>query len=540
MSQVLLGLFSLPILGGLFLLLRAIRHWVRQAHLRAVVPGPARTSLVAGNLKQLFNLDAWGFLREIATYGKVVRILGLFGDTQLYVSDPKALHHILVKDRYIYDETDMFITSNSLVFGMGLLSTRGEHHRKQRKLLNPVFSIKHMRYMLPIFHGISHQLCDVFQKKIASGTQEIDVLDWMTRVALELVGQGGLGYSFESLDENSSNLYGNAMKDFVPTVASIQLIRQLLPWFSNIGTPTFRRYIAQNLPFKRLNRLVELSDIMDETSNAILSAKRKALEKGDDAVVHQVGEGRDIMSILMKANMEASEEDRLPDSELTAQMSTLIFAAMDTTSNALSRIIHTLSENQDAQDKLRAELIKARKEADGDLDYDTLHELPYMEAVCRETLRLYPPVLHMFRTTRKDVVLPLGTPIATKDSLLSELFIPENTNVIVGIKAVNCDETIWGPDANEWKPERWLGPLPESVTSAGIPGVYSNTLTFLGGGRACIGFKFSQLEMKVVLALLISTFRFSPGKTKYSFKSSNIVTPMVNGKPGMPLHIELA
>lgn len=61
---------------------------------------------------------------------------------------------------------------------------------------------------------------------------------------------------------------------------------------------------------------------------------------------------------------------------------------MDTTSNALSRIIHTLSENQDAQDKLRAELIKARKEADGDLDYDTLHELPYMEAVCRETLRL--------------------------------------------------------------------------------------------------------------------------------------------------------
>lgn len=143
----------------------------------------------------------------------------------------------------------------------------------------------------------------------------------MTRVALELVGQGGLGYSFESLDENSSNLYGNAMKDFVsvppphlslflpsyltsltcpnrPTVASIQLLRQLLPWFSNIGTPAFRRYIAQNLPFKRLNRLVELSDIMDQTSNAILSAKRKALEKGDDAVVHQVGEGRDIMSIL--------------------------------------------------------------------------------------------------------------------------------------------------------------------------------------------------------------------------------------------------
>lgn len=97
----------------------------------------------------------------------------------MYVSDPKALHHILVKDQYIYDESDMFIEqviglplssghtdtyrddinrSNSLVFGLGLLSTRGEHHRRQRKLLNPVFSTKHMRSMLPIFYGIGHQV----------------------------------------------------------------------------------------------------------------------------------------------------------------------------------------------------------------------------------------------------------------------------------------------------------------------------------------------------------------------------------------------
>lgn len=105
-------------------------------------------------------------------------------------------------------------------------------------------------------------------------------------------------------------------------------------------------------------------------------------------------------------------------------------------------------------------------------------------------------------------MLPVGTPIHMKDKLVSELFIPENTNVIVGIKGVNCDESIWGPDAHEWKPERWLSPLSKSVANAGIPGVYSNTcvyplptfvscyeymlimgtfrLTFLGGGRACM------------------------------------------------------
>lgn len=67
----------------------------------------------------------------------------------------------------------------------------------------------------------------------------------------------------------------------------------------------------------------------------------------------------------------------------------LIFAAMDTTSSALARTLHLLSEHQDAQDRLREEVLNAYKSSEsGDLDYDTLHELPYLEAVCRETLRL--------------------------------------------------------------------------------------------------------------------------------------------------------
>lgn len=121
---------------------------------------------------------------------------------------------------------------------MGLLSTLGGHHRRQRKLLNPVFSINHMRSMLPTFTVLTHQvsaivlttqmvvyhahciapphrwlqLDEVMKAKLKNGPQEIDVLEWMTRVALELIGQGGLGYSFETLDETKSNRYANAVK----------------------------------------------------------------------------------------------------------------------------------------------------------------------------------------------------------------------------------------------------------------------------------------------------------------------------------------
>ena len=61
---------------------------------------------------------------------------------------------------------------------------------------------------------------------------------------------------------------------------------------------------------------------------------------------------------------------------------------MDTTSSALSRIMLLLSLNPGVQDKLRQELLEARKQYNCDLDYDDLHALPYLDAICRETLRV--------------------------------------------------------------------------------------------------------------------------------------------------------
>lgn len=105
----------------------------------------------------------------------------------------------------------------------------------------------------------------------------------------------------------------------------------------------------------------------------------------------------------VKANTSASPEDRLPDREIIAQMayvsikygpkiililcSVLTFAATDTTSSALARIFQLLAEHPDVQEKLRAEINDASK--DGEMSYDQLDDLPYMDAVIRETLRLY-------------------------------------------------------------------------------------------------------------------------------------------------------
>lgn len=81
----------------------------------------------------------------------------------------------------------------------------------------------------------------------------------------------------------------------------------------------------------------------------------------------------------------------------------------------------------------------------------------------------------VWNRTRQDAVLPFSTPIKGLDGReITEVTVPNNTTIIVGIHASNRNAKLWGPDSHEWRPERWLIPLPESVTAACIPGVYSN------------------------------------------------------------------
>ena len=76
---------------------------------------------------------------------------------------------------------------------------------------------------------------------------------------------------------------------------------------------------------------------------------------------------------------------------------------------------------------------------------------------------------------KKDAVLPVSEPIIAADgNIIRELPVPKGTTIYIAIRASNLDKRIWGEDALEFKPERWLSPLPNSLTEARVPGVYSN------------------------------------------------------------------
>ncbi|KZP22742.1 cytochrome P450 [Athelia psychrophila] len=498
------------------------------------LPGPASPSIFFGNIKQLQTPQAWAFHQALAdNYGKVVKYRSLGNQPRLWVSDPKALHYIVIKEQDVYEETDVFIHINKLMFGEGLIGTLGAQHRKQRKMLNPVFSPRHLQDMVPVFHSVSYKLRGAIMSRVTAGPQEIDMLHWFGRIALEFVGQSGLGYSFDNFDDGPPHPYSLSVKNLLPALFRLQLFPLLLPYVSELGPASLRRAFVKLVPSTDVQSLRNIVDMMDKTSHEIVGSK----QQGSLVEHEQVGGGKDIMSILLKANSAAVEEDRLTDTEVINQVTTLVFAATDTTSSALSRIFYLLAQHPEAQGRLRDEICAARTQ-DGDLDYKQLDGLPYLDAVVRETLRLYAPVPFVERTARKDTVLPLSQPIVGIDGTdIHEITVPKGTTVTVAIMRANRDPEIWGDDAQEWIPERWLDSPPDKVANAHFPGVYSNMMTFLGGSRACIGFKFSQLEMKVLLCVLLESFAFSLSDKDIMWNLGVMVTPSVNGsvKPQLPL-----
>ncbi|KAH9036024.1 cytochrome P450 [Lactarius deliciosus] len=530
LSLFVVAVYALVALAGAALLTFLRRRFRQRGLLK--IPGPSNPSFFWGHWHHIFNPYAYPFHEGLyKTYGKVARVYGFFGDIQLVVSDPKACNNIFVKDQPIFEMTEAFLRSNMHASGPSLFATSGAQHRMQRKLLNPAFNIKHMRYMTPIFHRITKQLRENLWSIVSKGPEEINVADWMGRLALELIGQAGLGYSF-GVFEGRDDEYSRALREWIPTSSSLAVSRNLFPYVDKIFHPTVLKFLGRTLPWPKLNHLIDLAETLNSKSRDIHEAKKRLLELGDDATVKQVGDGNDIISLLMRARLAEPDDIQLSEEELVAQMAVFLIAGTDTTSSALSRILQLLSLHPDVQDKLRKELKEAHEDNE-ELTHDQLVSLPFLEAVCRETLRLYAPVPGVMRTTRSDVVLPLSAPIRDVDGReVHEIFVPKNTNVFAQIYNLNRDPSIWGADAAEWKPERWLAPLPQSVADANIQGVYGNTMTFIGGARACIGFKFSQLEMKVVLSQIIPVFQFAPTEAEIVWRFGIISTPSVKGSVG--------
>jgi len=172
---------------------------------------------------------------------------------------------------------------------------------------------------------------------------------------------------------------------------------------------------------------------------------------------------------------------------------------------------------------------------------DELSALPYLDAVVKETLRVH-PIGDTMRVAMKNDVLPLEQPFTDKHGVIHDgIKVSKGTPIFIPILVMHRSKEMWGPDAHEFKPERW-DDLPNAVSN--MPGVWSHLLTFLGGPRACIAYRFAIVEMKAFLFTVVRAFEFEPAvpASQIGKKPALVQHPFLHGdptdKPQLPLLIK--
>jgi cytochrome P450 family 110 len=367
----------------------------------------------------------------------------------LFVHSPEAMQQILSNDhKELEAPGDLNSIFEYLLGKNSVISLSGKEHQRQRQLIMPPFHGERMRTYAELIENITIKTINKQPKNkpfnIRNVSQEIT-----------------LGVMMEAV----FGIYEGERPEKLK-----QLLCEIIEQSSSRLSVTF-------LYFPQLKEMFGISEIWKQ--------KMKKLEEADQIIYQEIQERRenfdpsrtDILTLLMDARDE--EGQAMTDEELRDELMTLLVAGHETTATAISWAFYWIHKLPEVREKLLAELDSLGENPDS----STIFKLPYLTAICNETLRIYP--VGMLTFPRK-----VKTPISVCGHQL------EPGTIIMGsIYLTHQREDIY-PQPEKFNPERFL----EKQFSP------YEFLPFGGGARRCIGLAFAQMEMKLILATVMKTW----------------------------------
>ncbi|KAI8330744.1 cytochrome P450 [Chlamydoabsidia padenii] len=335
----------------------------------------------------------------------------------------------------------------SCLLDNGALFLQDGVHWYQRRMLDPAFSISVVRGILPTIILPTQQLIDQWGKQASTSSLPTEII---VSNGLQLLSLDIIGMAgFGQRFDCLSHPLGQAHLDLLAGNSPMESLFARQDW------------TALKNQFKRMiQKSGQRDDLLDK---------------------------KDLLALMMQHEDDDSGKTLTP-TELQDQCLSFLAAGYETTSVVGSWCLHTLAHHQDIQDELRHQV---RQVFSTDLDeYDAINQLPLLNNVCKESLRFTPPVPITHRT-------------ATKEFDLRDKRFPKGTRVVICPMVSHFDKQQWGDDCNEFIPSRWDHAPANTID----PYVY---LPFLAGDRQCIGYEFALMEFKLILALLIKHFKFTP------------------------------
>ena len=416
-------------------------------------PGPKNPPII-GNL-YAFRSDPLGFLGNAAreygdlAYFKVAR------QHMYLVNHPDYVREVLVTNQ------SNFVKSRALqrakiLLGEGLLTSEGQHHLRQRRLVQPAF---HRERLAGYAAAMSE--CAVRWRERWQGGRTLDVSTEMPLLTLSVVAKT----LFSADVQSEASEIGAAM------TSVLEMFRLLLLPFSEY---------LDKLPLPSIRRFEKARGRLDATIYGLIRERRKS---GKDT--------GDLLSMLLLAQDEEKNEEGMTDEQVRDETLTLFLAGHETTANALTWTWYLLSQHPDIERRLHAEIDSV---LDGRApELADVPELRYAEMILAEALRLYPPAWAIGRKA-------LGA------FTLGGFEIPANSICIVSPYVVQHDAR-WFPDPEKFDPGRWT---PEARDAR----PKFSYFPFGGGARVCIGERFAWMEGVILMAAIAQKWRFclEPGQ----------------------------
>ena len=435
----------------------------------ALPPGPRGLPLVGTAIT--LARDPLGFLLELGhRYGPVS--FTRFGPYRVFMlNDPELIEDVLlgkhrqcVKDKSTRDLTPLA--------GNGLLTSEGEPWRKQRKLAAPPLQPKRIANYAATMLDCSERAFG----KLRDG-QELDVHALLAQTTLEIVGKTLLGVDATGEAERISRVIDLFMQYFERQAYSWE---GLLPLF----VPTPRRV--------RMRRAVaELDGII-----CPMIARCRANGAQEDHLLARLINARD------------EDGEPMSDVQLRDEAVTMLLAGHETTALALTYAVYMLATHPDVAMRLRAEVDQAFSAVPA--DPMALCALPYVNAVTRETMRLYPPAYVIGR----EAIEPFE---------IGGYAVKKGDQIMVSQYAVQRDPRFF-PEPERFNPDRWLDGAADALPRFAY-------FPFGGGPRVCIGNHFAMMEIAIVLATLAHKLEVQL-PSSHEIKLAPLVTLRVTG--GLP------
>lgn len=387
--------------------------------------------------------------------GDIFRLKIGLNKSVIFSRDAAFAEYVLQKNQKNYVKSQIQTKDLSKYIGFGLLTSEGDHWRKQRKLIQPAFHKKQLSKLLETI-----QSAIVTEYKKVGNKKELDVFPVFNDLAFQVV--------VKSLFSSAATAEEINRLQFITESAQKMLVRELRQpylgwWFKASG---------------KIEKYLELTRESREILKKIVQQRKDSGEKQDD-----------LLDMLLEAKYD--DGNFMDDEQLIDEILVLFIAGHETTSNALSFISQLLAIHPEWQEKIFTELKKQKGE-----DLMTLVTTsPLTRQVIEEGMRLYPPAYFIDRVNVEP------------DEFRGKSF-PAGSNLLFSIYEIHRHPGLWeSPD--EFKPERF---------EDGGRKYSSQYFPFGAGPRKCIGNNFAMYEMIIAVAELVKKYKLTAVSSDIAIK----------------------